>query len=204
VGSASVARRCAALVYLHRVGAGVQVRADRLPVWRQYIDRLDLHAAGSLTVDNSKLHQEINAEHALREAYKGGVYPAMQPGDLIDVNSMYPAVMRPDDTTAPVDPAPKSTVKASFTVKRRSKRPRRDVETMDYLGAARRFIRAAGRRVGECDEPELAALLELRAELELAIADAVEGQRRYGKSWAGIARGTGTTREAAFQRWGKK
>lgn len=95
-------------------------------------------------------------------------------------------------------------VKASFTAKRRAKRPRKDVETMDYLGAARRFIRAAGRRVGECDEPELAALLALQGDLEAAIAEAVRGQRAHGKSWAGIALGTGTTREAAYQRWGKR
>lgn len=75
---------------------------------------------------------------------------------------------------------------------------------MDYLGAARRFIRAAGRRVGECDEAELAALLDLQTALDEALADAVAGQRTYGKSWAGIARGTGTSREAAFQRWGRK
>ena len=91
-------------------------------------------------------------------------------------------------------------VKAPFT----RKRPKRDVETMEYLGAARRFILAAGRRVGECDEPELAALLELRTTLDDALALAVAGQRAYGKSWAAIARGTGTTREAAWQRWGAK
>lgn len=108
--------------------------------------------------------------------------------------------------TAPTDapPAnPDSGVKATSTRGRRSKRPRKDVETMDYLGAARRFIRAAGRRVGECDEAELAALLALQADLDAAIAEAVNGQRTYGKSWAAIARGTGTSREAAWQRWGK-
>lgn len=76
---------------------------------------------------------------------------------------------------------------------------------MEYLGAARRFIRAAGRRVAECDEPELAGLLALRSVLDDAIADAVRGQReQYGKSWAQIALATGTTREAAYQRWGRK
>lgn len=89
-------------------------------------------------------------------------------------------------------------------MKRQTKRPRKDVETMDYLGAARRFIRAAGRRVGECDEPELAALLDLRRDLDEAIADAVAGQKRNGKSWAGIALATGTSREAAYQRWGRR
>lgn len=108
-----------------------------------------------------------------------------------------------DDTTTPVALDTRSTVKRSFT----AKRPKREVETTGkrgYISAAARFIRAAGRRAGEGDEPELAALLELRNVLDAAIADAVAGQRTYGKSWAAIARGTGTTREAAFQRWGKK
>lgn len=86
---------------------------------------------------------------------------------------------------------------------RKSRPVRRDLETMDYLGAARRFIRAAGRRVAECDEPELAAMLELQAVLDAAIADAVMGQKTR-KSWAQIALGTGTTRESAYQRWGRK
>jgi hypothetical protein len=110
----------------------------------------------------------------------------------------------PNDSTAPANPPADSTVKGTFTVRRRSKRPKRDVETMDYLGAARRFIRAAGRRVGECDEYELRALLDLAGDLDAAIAEAVAGQKAHGKSWAGIAVATHTTREAAYQRWGKK
>lgn len=98
---------------------------------------------------------------------------------------------------------PDSSVKPRFTAKRRSKRPRKDVETMDYLGAARRFIRAAGRRVAECDEHELAELIALRSAIEEAIDVAVAGQKTR-KSWAGIALATGTTREAAYQRWGRK
>jgi len=92
-----------------------------------------------------------------------------------------------------------SRVKATFT----KKRPRKDIETTEFLGAARRFIRAAGRRVGQCDEHELAALLALRDDLDTAIAEAVEGQRSYGKSWADIASATGASREAAYQKWGK-
>ena len=75
---------------------------------------------------------------------------------------------------------------------------------MDYLGAARRFIRAAGRRVGECDEHELAELIALRESLETAIREGVTGQRTHGKSWAAIGRAAGITREAAYQQWGKK
>lgn len=87
---------------------------------------------------------------------------------------------------------------------RRSRPTHVDRETMDYLGAATRFIRAAGRRVREGDEPELAGLLALQRVLDEAIADAVDGQKSGGKSWAQIALGTGTTREAAYQRWGKR
>lgn len=105
----------------------------------------------------------------------------------------------PGTDTQPDNKLP-SHVKAPLT----RRRPRRDVETMDYLGAARRFIRAAGRRVGDCDEHELAALLDLQNSLDVAIQTAVDGQRSYGKSWADIARATGATREAAYMRWGAK
>lgn len=81
---------------------------------------------------------------------------------------------------------------------------RESVETMEYLAAARRFIKAAGRRVADSDEHELAALLALQGELADAIAAAVAGQRAHGRSWADIARATGTSREACYMRWGKK
>jgi hypothetical protein len=68
-----------------------------------------------------------------------------------------------------------------------------------------RMVRAAGRRVGREDEFELAELLALRDDLDEAIADAVAGQRQYGnKSWTAIAAATGTTRQGAQQRWGKR
>lgn len=74
------------------------------------------------------------------------------------------------------------------------------VETMEYLGAAKRFIRAAGRRVAEADEVELAELLKLQAVLDEAVQEAVLGiQERT--SWAYVAQATGTTRQAAYQRW---
>lgn len=95
-----------------------------------------------------------------------------------------------------------ATVFCGCSAWRKTKPTNRGRETTDYLGAARRFIRAAGRRVADADEPELAALLGLQADLDAAIADAVAGQKTR-KSWAQIALGTGTTREAAYQRWGK-
>lgn len=77
------------------------------------------------------------------------------------------------------------------------------VETIEYLGAAKRFIRAAGRRVAEADEIELQDLLALQDVLDAAIQEAVDGIVSR-TSWAYVARATGRTRQAAFQRWGTK
>lgn len=78
------------------------------------------------------------------------------------------------------------------------------VETGEFLSMLRRMIRAGGRRVGDADEAELAGLLALQAELAVAIDTAVAGQRANGKSWQAIAAGTGTTRQAAHARWGRR
>lgn len=68
----------------------------------------------------------------------------------------------------------------------------------------RRMIAAHGRRVADADPEDLAALLALRDALDDAVAAAVLGQRaRHGRSWADIARATGTTRQAAQMRWGR-
>lgn len=75
------------------------------------------------------------------------------------------------------------------------------VETIDYLGMLRRMIRAGGRRVAAADEIELAALLELRAELDAAIANAVHGQHEGGRSWAEIGAACGMSKQAAAKRW---
>lgn len=107
----------------------------------------------------------------------------------------------PTGTDAHATSGSKSRVKRALT----RKRPRHEVETLDYLGAAKRFILAAGRRVGEADEHELRALLMMQVTLDEAIQTAVDGQREnYGKSWADIAMATGKSREAAYQRWGTK
>jgi hypothetical protein len=129
-----------------------------------------------------------------------------------------------DDTSGPARSAADSGVKVAFTpaqlrrkvaqqaktierlresLARRPKRRRREVETMDYVKAAERFITSAGRRVGEGDEYELRALLRLRAVLEDAIAIAVAGQRSYGKTWEAIGLAAGTTKVAAWQKWGR-
>jgi hypothetical protein len=78
------------------------------------------------------------------------------------------------------------------------------VETMDYLAMVKRMLRAAGRRVADADEIELAELVKLRDELEATIAAAVQGQHDRGVSWRGIAAGLGMTRQSAHERYARK
>jgi DNA-binding phage protein len=78
------------------------------------------------------------------------------------------------------------------------------VETLEYLSAAKRFIRAAGRRVAEADEIELGELMTLHDVVDEALLTAVRGLRARGQSWAYIASATGVTRQAAFKRWGSQ
>lgn len=86
-----------------------------------------------------------------------------------------------------------------------SPRPKVERETFEYAAMMRRMIRAHGRRVAHADPEDLAELIALHDELDAAIADAVAGQRNtYGRSWADIARGTGTTRQAAQMRYGRE
>lgn len=80
---------------------------------------------------------------------------------------------------------------------------RRQVETASWLPFARRVIRAAGKRVADADEFELAELVALRDELEAAIAVAVTGQQAR-TSWQRIGDALGITRQAAQQRYGKR
>lgn len=79
---------------------------------------------------------------------------------------------------------------------------KRIYETPEYLAMLRRMIKAGGTRVAQADEIELADLVSLRGALDEAITEAVMGQK--GRvSWAGIGQATGTTRQAAWQKWGK-
>jgi hypothetical protein len=78
------------------------------------------------------------------------------------------------------------------------------VETGEWLKMLHRLFRAAARRVADADEVELRELFELRAEFDQTIAQAIAGMRSRGVSWAYIAQATGTTRQAAQMRWGKR
>lgn len=84
------------------------------------------------------------------------------------------------------------------------RRAPRERETLEYPAAARRFIRAAGKRVADADEFELAELVALRQELEAAIVVAVHGQRSYGRSWAYIGAALGMKRQSAQERYGER
>jgi hypothetical protein len=83
-------------------------------------------------------------------------------------------------------------------------RAKREREIPEYVAAVRRMIRCAGRRVGDADPEDLPELLALRDALDQALEDAVRGQRDAGFSWSQIARGLGTTRQAAQQRFGER
>ena len=76
------------------------------------------------------------------------------------------------------------------------------VETAEWLKMLSRMIRAAGRRVANADEHELAELVQLRNEFDQAIKSAIEGQRSSGRSWAHIGKALGLSRQGAFQRYG--
>jgi hypothetical protein len=74
----------------------------------------------------------------------------------------------------------------------------------DFVAFSRRILRALARRMAVSDPEDLTELLALRDDLDTAIDQAVAGLRASGYSWADIARGTGTTRQAAFARWASK
>lgn len=119
------------------------------------------------------------------------------------------------DTTPQVGDGVDSAVKQLFTLEearvildaerqhRRSKRPKREVETSEYIAAARRFIRAAGRRVADADDVELGQLVGLYDDLDAAVEVGALGIKTRG-SWAYIGKALGISREAAYQKWGKK
>lgn len=81
---------------------------------------------------------------------------------------------------------------------------RRTVETSSYIQFARRVIRAAGERVGDADDFELAELITLRDDVEAAIARAVAGLRAQGHSWQYIGDALGIRRQSAQERYAEK
>lgn len=77
------------------------------------------------------------------------------------------------------------------------------VHPPEYCAFARRIIRAYVRRAADLDPADLAEMIGLRAELDRAIDQAAAMVKASGYSWAEIGSATGTTRQAAQQRWGR-
>jgi hypothetical protein len=94
--------------------------------------------------------------------------------------------------------APRSGVNRPLTPKRR----RRVTENDDYATFLRRVIRAYSRRVASGDIDAITCMVRLLADLDQATADAIDGLRAIGYSWADIGLRLGITRQAAQQRWG--
>ena len=78
-------------------------------------------------------------------------------------------------------------------------------ETPEYAAMLSRMVRAYGRRLADSDPSDLADAVRIMAELDAAIAQAVDGLRAtHGFSWADIAAELGITRQAAQQRYGRR
>lgn len=77
----------------------------------------------------------------------------------------------------------------------------REREASDVAGAARRMIRALGRRVGDSDPIDLQLIAELHAEVDAAYVAAMRQQHdAHGFSDAEIAAGAGMSRQAVRKR----
>lgn len=78
-------------------------------------------------------------------------------------------------------------------------------ETREYVGFVRRSVRGLTKRVAEgADIESLPEMLDLARQLDEAIRTAAVGLNAAGYSWAEIAARTGTTKQAAFKRWGRQ
>lgn len=73
-------------------------------------------------------------------------------------------------------------------------------EVGDTAGAARRMIRALGRRCGEESPEDLELIVELRAEVEAALTRAMQGQREAGFSLREVGAPIGMSKQAVAQR----
>jgi hypothetical protein len=70
-----------------------------------------------------------------------------------------------------------------------------------YFRMLRRMVAAAGKRVARADVEDLVELIAIRKDLDEAILRAVSGLRSAGYTWESIGQATGTTRQAAIQKW---
>jgi predicted DNA-binding protein (UPF0278 family) len=82
------------------------------------------------------------------------------------------------------------------------KRRKRHVENDDYDAFVRRVLRAYARRVAKGDIDAITDMVAVSRELDALIGEAVNGLRAKGYSWSEIGARAGTTKQAAWQRWG--
>lgn len=86
----------------------------------------------------------------------------------------------------------------------RKSTPRREIENARFVLMVQRMIRTMGKRVANADSEDLTMLLELRQKTDDALLVAVRGLRASGHTWEQIGEASGTTRQAALMRWGKR
>lgn len=84
------------------------------------------------------------------------------------------------------------------------KRQRRYRDVSDFLAMTRRVVRAAARRMAAADVEDLQLLVDLQAEIDGAMLEAIRGLRASGVTWESIGAVTGTSRQAALMRWSPK
>jgi hypothetical protein len=92
------------------------------------------------------------------------------------------------------------TAKPAFTPKRR----RPYTETSEFTAMFRRLLRAYGHRVACGDIDQLGEMAAMAAGLDDVIHDAVTGLIDKGYSYTDVAARLGITRQAAWQRFGRK
>lgn len=87
-----------------------------------------------------------------------------------------------------------------------TRRRREKCEAPALASASRRMMNALARRAADGEAEAVEALVALQADLDAALAAAVEGYRvgPAEASWADVATLTGTTRQAAFARFSRK
>lgn len=87
----------------------------------------------------------------------------------------------------------------------RQARTQQTTETTEYVAMLERMLNSLGRRVAEGDPSDLAAAVRLQAHLDTVIHEAVARMRAdSGFSWAQLAEELGTTRQGAYQRYGRR
>lgn len=82
-------------------------------------------------------------------------------------------------------------------------RAKRVRETPEIAAGVRRQAAALGRRIGQGDPADLHELLALREVVDQALTEAVRQQHEIF-SWAEIAAGLGTSRQAVQMRFGAR